>query len=335
MGLDQHGRTIDYLRISVTDRCNLRCLYCMPEEGVPWRPHDAILSFDEIEHLVVLAAEEGFSRIRLTGGEPLVRLGVVDLVKAIHNTPGIERVAMTTNGILLPKYAKALREAGLDRVNISLDTMDPEQFKHITRLGNIESVFAGIDSALEYGFNPVKINAVVVRSLNQDLLAFAKLSLDRPLHVRFIEYMPVGDPEGEDGCGWNESDTIPNDELIGIVNKRALEAGLGELVPIGSEAKPEGWGPARYYQFEGAQGTVGFISALSRHFCAECNRLRMTSEGLIRPCLFSDLEFDVKAALRAGDDEQVRQILRNALSSKPDEHHNRIGTERLMSQIGG
>ncbi len=335
MGLDQHGRTIDYMRISVTDRCNLRCLYCMPEEGVPWKPHDAMLSFDEIERLVVIAAAEGFSRIRLTGGEPLVRLGVVDLVKAIHNTPGIERVAMTTNGILLPKYAQELRDAGLDRVNISLDTLDPEQFKHITRWGNIDDVFTGIDAALEYGFNPVKINSVVVRSLNQDLLAYAKLSLDRPLHVRFIEYMPVGDPEGENGCGWSESDTIPNDELIEIVNQRAVDAGLGELVPIGGDAKPEGWGPARYYQLPGALGTVGFISALSRHFCSECNRLRLTSEGLLRPCLFNDMEFDIKTPLRAGNDEQVRQILHDALSSKPDEHHNRIGTERLMSQIGG
>ena len=335
MGIDQHGRTIDYLRVSVTDRCNLRCLYCMPEQGVAWKPHDAMLSLEEIAKLVALAAAEGFSRIRLTGGEPLVRLGIVDLIRDIAQTPGVERVAMTTNGILLPKFADDLRSAGLNRVNISLDTLDPAQFTHITRWGKIQDVFTGIDTALRVGFNPVKINAVVVRSLNQDLLAFAKLSIDRSLHLRFIEYMPVGSPQGEDSLGWTEKDTIPNDELIGIISQRALAEGMGELIPISSSAKPEGWGPAQYYQFEGALGTVGFISALSRHFCSECNRLRITAEGQLRPCLFSDQEFDIKTPLRTGDDTEVRRILREALNAKPDEHHNRVGTERLMSQIGG
>jgi cyclic pyranopterin phosphate synthase len=335
MGIDQHGRTIDYLRISITDRCNLRCLYCMPEEGVAWKPHDAMLTLEEIARLVSIAAGEGFSRIRLTGGEPLVRLGVVDLVRDIAQTPGVERIAMTTNGILLPKFAEELRSAGLSRVNISLDTLDPEQFTHITRWGEIADVYAGIDAALRVGFDPVKVNAVVVRSLNQDLLAFARLSLDRPLHVRFIEYMPVGDPEGEDGLGWSAADTIPNEELIQLIDERAASAGLGRLIPLNQAARPEGWGPAQYYQFEGALGTVGFISALSRHFCGECNRLRMTAEGKLRPCLFSDLEFDVRAAVRGGDDDEVRHILRMALGTKPDEHHDRVGTERLMSQIGG
>ncbi|MDR1082753.1 MAG: GTP 3',8-cyclase MoaA [Coriobacteriales bacterium] len=335
MGIDQHGRAIDYLRISVTDRCNLRCLYCMPEEGVAWKPHDAMLTLEEIAHFVAIAADEGFSRIRLTGGEPLVRLNLVDLVRDISQTPGIERVAMTTNGILLPKHAEALREAGLSRVNISLDTLDPAQFAHITRWGAIADVFTGIDTALNVGFDPVKINAVVVRSLNQDFLAFVKLSLTRPLHVRFIEYMPVGDSQGTDGLGWNATDTIPNEELIDTINERAKAAGLGKLIPLNNAAKPEGWGPAQYYQLEGAQGTVGFISALSRHFCGECNRLRMTAEGQLRPCLFSDLEFDVKGALRSGDDDEVRRVLHEALSTKPDEHHNQVGTTRLMSQIGG
>lgn len=190
MALDQHGRTIDYLRISVTDRCNLRCLYCMPEEGVSWKPHDALLSLEEIVEFVRVAASEGFKRIRLTGGEPLVRKGIESLVKEIHQIPGIESVAMTTNGILLPKMAPKLKEAGLSRVNISLDTLNAEQFSHITRWGNIEDVFEGIEAALDLGFKPVKINAVVVRSLKQDLLAFARMSIDRPLHVRFIEYMP-------------------------------------------------------------------------------------------------------------------------------------------------
>ena len=335
MGFDQHGRKIDYLRISVTDRCNLRCLYCMPEEGVPWKPHDAMLSLEEIAYFVAVAAGEGISRIRLTGGEPLIRLGLVDLISEIVRIPGIDRVAMTTNGTLLPKYAASLKQAGLSRVNISLDTLDPKQYAFITRRGNIEEVFAGIDAALGVGFNPVKVNAVVVRSLNQDLLAFARLSVDRPLHVRFIEYMPIGETEGEHGCGWSSEDTIPNEELIELVNEQAKGAGLGGLIALTEGSKPEGWGPARYYGFEGALGTVGFISAISRHFCSECNRLRLTAEGRLRPCLFSDLEFDVKDAVRSRDDKMIRHFLHEALGAKPDEHHYRIGTERLMSQIGG
>ena len=335
MGIDQHGRKIDYLRISITDRCNLRCLYCMPEEGVPWKPHDAMLTLEEIRYFVRIAAGEGFSRIRLTGGEPLVRLGVVDLIGEIARTPGVERVAITTNGILLPKFAIQLKEAGLNRVNISLDTLDPEQYRHITRWGNINDVFSGIDAALEVGFSPVKVNAVVVRSLHQDLLAFARLSYGRPLHMRFIEYMPVGDPQGEDGLGWSKKDTIPIEELIELIDEQAEAAGLGRLIPLSEASKPEGWGPARYYQFEGAQGTVGFISALSRHFCGECNRLRMTADGKLRPCLFSDLEYDMRAAIRSKDDEGIRNILHEALKAKPDEHHYKVGTERLMSQIGG
>lgn len=336
MAIDQHGRTIDYLRISVTDRCNLRCIYCMPEEGVGWKPHDAMLSLEEIAQFVRIAAGEGFKRIRLTGGEPLVRLGIEELVKDIHDTPGIESVAMTTNGILLPKKAEQLKTAGLSRVNISLDTLDPEQFRAITRWGNIEDVFVGIDAALAVGFKPVKINAVVVRRLHQDLLAFVRMSMDRPLHVRFIEYMPVGNACGGEGLGWTEEDTIPNEELFGLINEQVIAAGLGALQPIRErEEAPDGWGPAQYYQLKGAQGTVGFISALSRHFCGECNRLRLTAEGELLPCLFSDVSFDVKAALRSGNPNTVRSVLHEALGTKPDEHHHRVGTGHQMNQIGG
>ncbi|MEG0504241.1 MAG: radical SAM protein, partial [Raoultibacter sp.] len=181
---DNHGRTIDYLRISLTDRCNLRCIYCMPDEGVEQMGHDEVLRIEEIERAVRVAAKMGITRVRLTGGEPLVRKGVVDLIRAIKDTPGIENVAMTTNGVLLPRMAKELKEAGLSRVNISLDTLDADQFTMITRRGKLEDTLAGIDAALDVGFDPVKINAVAVRSLNQDYLAFAKLSIDRPLHVR-------------------------------------------------------------------------------------------------------------------------------------------------------
>ena len=331
---DSHGRTIDYLRISLTDRCNFRCIYCMPEDGVQSLAHEDILRIEEIEEAVRVAAGMGIRSIRLTGGEPLVRLGVVDLVRAIAHTPGIENVSMTTNGVLLPKMAADLKEAGLSRVNISLDTLDPEQFKQITRRGELQQTLDGIDAALAAGFNPVKINAVAVRSLDQDYLAFAKLSIDRPLHVRFIEYMPVGESSGSHGCGWGKDDVVPSEELFEIINERARAAGMDELVPAGND-RPLGWGPARYFEFPNAQGTVGFISPLSRHFCSECNRLRLTADGKLRPCLFSDDEYDVRTALRAGDNQAVRAVFAEALGAKPDEHHDKVGTERSMSQIGG
>lgn len=329
---DAHGRVIDYLRISLTDRCNFRCIYCMPEDGVCQMDHDEILRIEDIERLVKVAAGIGIKSIRLTGGEPLVRKGMVDLVDAITDIDGIENVSMTTNGVLLPAMAEDLKRAGLSRVNISLDTLDPEQFKYVTRVGKLEDTLAGIDAALETGFDPVKVNAVTVKSLDQDFLAFAKLSMDRPLHVRFIEYMPVGD-SSENGTGWGKEDVIPSEELFSIINERAAAEGLPPLES--AAADPLGWGPARYFEFPGAKGTVGFISPLSRHFCSACNRLRMTADGKIRPCLFSDTEYDAKEALRSGTDEQVRAVLMEALGAKPDDHHDKVGTERGMSQIGG
>lgn len=331
---DTHGRTIDYLRISLTDRCNFRCIYCMPEDGVQQLSHTEILRIEEIEQLVEIAAKKGITRIRLTGGEPLVRKGVVDLIRHITQTPGIESVALTTNGSLLPRMAQELKAAGLSRVNISLDTLNPEQFKMITRNGTLADTLQGIDAALHYEFKPVKINAVSVRSLNQDFLQFAKLSIDRPLHVRFIEYMPVGDSSGVDGCGWGPQDVISSEEVHDIINEQAVAEGLAALVPT-DKNKPEGWGPARYFQFENAQGTVGFISPLSRHFCGECNRLRLTADGKLRACLFSDTEYDIKQALRSGSEQAVFEVLEAALMAKPDEHHFKVGTQRGMSQIGG
>lgn len=331
---DHLGRTIEYLRISLTDRCNYRCIYCMPEEGVVSLPHEQILRIEEIAHLVRIAADLGIKSVRLTGGEPLVRKGVVDLVRDVANTPGIENVSLTTNGVLLPKMASDLKRAGLSRVNISLDTLDEDQFAYITRRGHLHETLDGIAAALEAGFDPVKINAVTVRSLNQDYLAFARLSMDRPLHVRFIEYMPVGDSAGVAGCGWGPDDVVPNEEVLETINAQAREAGLPGLVPAGGDS-PLGWGPARYWEFPGAKGTVGFISAMSNHFCSQCNRVRLTADGKLRPCLFSDVELDVRDALRRGDDEGVRAAFAEALRIKPDEHHNKVGTERNMSQIGG
>lgn len=329
---DSHGRTIDYLRISLTDRCNFRCIYCMPEEGICPIPHNEILSLEEIGQIVDIVAKNGIKSVRLTGGEPLVRKGVTGLIEKVVNTPGIENVSLTTNGVLLPDMASDLKKAGLSRVNISLDTLDSKQFREITRVGKLEDTLAGIDAALEAGFNPVKINSVVVKRLDQDFLEFAKLSIDRPLHVRFIEFMPLGD-SSDSGTGWGKEDVIASDDLRETINAQAIQAGMEPLRPADNE--PVGWGPARYYEFPGAKGTVGFISPLSRHFCSECNRLRLTADGLIRPCLFSDVEFDVKSALREGGKDAAEKVLYEALGAKPDDHHDKVGTERNMAAIGG
>ena len=343
---DTYGRGIDYLRISVTDKCNLRCVYCMPENGVPYRPHEELLRIEEITRFVGLAAREGIRRVRLTGGEPLVVKGIVDLIQQIRAIPEIEDIALTTNGVLLPRLAPALKNAGLDRVNISLDTLDPQQFGRITRIGKIEDTLAGIDAALEHGFDPVKVNCVVVRRLEQDVFGFARLSLDRPLHVRFIEYMPIGndetrahgalDPESAtyDASLWGQSDVVPTSELVERINADAAREGMPGLEPA-SDNVPLGAGPARYWRFPGAAGTVGFISAMSNHFCSRCNRLRLTADGTIRPCLFSDDEYPVREALRFGSDDDVLAIYRAALVHKPEAHGLIDGTARFMSQIGG
>ncbi len=341
MATDAHGRRIDYLRISLTDRCNLRCRYCMPAEGVTWKPASDILSYEEILRFTRIAIEQGIGKIRLTGGEPLVRGGIVDFVRDLHAIPGIESVALTTNGTLLPGFASDLYDAGLRRVNVSLDSLDPEVFRAITRGGRLQDALAGIEAAFQVGFDPVKLNVVVVRSLEQDLLGFARLTLERPLHVRFIEYMPVGEAEEGSGChsegveGWTHDDSVPSDEVLARLAREGAAAGLGALEPLEKERAPGGWGPARYYRFGDGPGTIGVISPLSHHFCAECNRLRLTADGRLRPCLFSDHELDVLTALRDGDDESVRKIVVAALADKPESHSMRIGTRRTMSQIGG
>ena len=349
MAHDARGRRIDYLRISVTDRCNLRCRYCMPAEGVAFKDHSEILTYEEMERVACIAAKEGIGKIRLTGGEPLVRKGVVGFVGRLLADCGVQSVALTTNGTLLPHYARALREAGLERVNVSLDSLDPAVFGRITRGGRLADALAGLDAALEAGFDPVKVNVVVVRSLEQDLVEFARMTLDRPLHVRFIEYMPVGAVEEGSGChaeqtgptatddpaGWTREDSVPSDEVLERLADEGAAAGLGELLPIARAEAPGGWGPARYYRFGDAAGTVGVISPLSHHFCDECNRLRLTADGRLRPCLFCDEELDVKTPLRTGTDEDVREVIRAALHIKPEGHEMRVGTDRRMSQIGG
>lgn len=334
MPADSLGRTIDYLRISVTDRCNLRCRYCMPEQGVVPKSHEAMMRFEEIEKIAAIAAEAGIRHIRLTGGEPLVRRGICDLVAGLTAIEGIESVALTTNGILLPQMARGLKAAGLARVNISLDTLDADQYHEITRCGNLDDALEGIDAALDAALDPVKVNCVVVRSLGQDLAAFARMTLDRPLHVRFIECMPIGDTATMLGHGWSEDDIIPRDEAIAMIDAATLRAGLGRLEPADGNT-PTGWGPATYLRLPGAQGTVGFIAAVSHRFCNGCNRLRLTADGKLRPCLFSDREFDILAPLRAGDMAGARAVFYEAVDAKPDGYHGTDGTARMMSQIGG
>ncbi len=328
---DSFKRPISYLRVSLTDRCNLRCVYCMPEEGVPLLRHNDILRYEEIVRIVRLAVEMGIHHVRLTGGEPLVRQDVVDLVAELSTIPGLDDLSMTTNGMLLSRYAKALAKAGLKRVNISMDTLKPERFKRITRLGSLDKMLDGREAALAAGLKPVKINTVVVRGLNDDeVVDLARLTLQPDWHLRFIEVMPLGD-----GVHW------AGDGMVSMKEVRAkIEAEFGPLTP--SRGTGVGIGPARYYRLPGAQGTLGFISPVTEHFCFSCNRLRLTSNGLILPCLLSNLAFDLRTPLRQGaDDEMLREIFRQAVRSKPRQHHlaQQIPEEEAhilpMSCIGG
>jgi cyclic pyranopterin phosphate synthase len=345
MATDSFGRRIDYLRISVTDRCNLRCVYCMPPEGVAWKDPATVLTFEEIERFAAAAVAEGISKIRLTGGEPLVRKGIVGHIERLRALTGIEAIALTTNATLLPRMASDLKAAGLERVNISLDSLDPDVYSRVTRGGRLSDALAGIDAAFAAGMAPVKINVVVVRGLDQDLMSFARMTLDRPVHIRFIEYMPVGDgeePVPGGACSsesapaaWTEDDHVPSDEVLARLVVEGATQGVGILEPVERDEAPGGWGPARYYRFAGAPGTVGVISPLSHHFCGECNRLRLTADGKLRLCLFSDEELDARSVLREGTDEDLRGLIRAALAAKPESHNMRRGTVRRMSQIGG
>ena len=328
--LDAYNRPISYLRISVTDRCNLRCIYCMPSEGVPSRSHEDILSYEEIETLVRAAAELGIGKVRLTGGEPLVRLGLVDLVDMLARIPGVDDLAMTTNGILLARYAQELAEAGLQRVNVSLDTLRPERFQHITRWGRLEDVLAGMEAARTAGLTPIKINTVVIRDMNEDeAVAFARKTVEEEWNVRFIEMMPVGNGVMAAG-GWRER-VVTAQEI-----RRQIAAALGELEPAKMGV---GNGPARYYRLPGAKGTVGFITPISEHFCYQCNRLRLTADGQLRPCLLSDQEIDLRTPLRRGAGvEEIKALLLKGIDNKPMQHHLdecQLPEKRAMSEIGG
>lgn len=319
---DSFGRSINYLRISVTDRCNLRCLYCMPPEGVPQMSHGEILSYEEIRAVVRAGAELGINKIRLTGGEPLVRAELPKLVRMISQIEGIEELSLTTNGTLLNRYALELKQAGLSRVNVSLDTLKSDRFPYITGLGKLETVLAGVEAAKEAGVGPVKINTVVMRGINDDeILDFARMTYEG-WHVRFIELMPFKDV----------TEFVPSIELrqhIGL---------LGKLEPCASVT---GNGPATYYQLAGAMGTIGFVSPLTETaFCSRCNRMRLTPDGKLRPCLLGEDEIDLKTPLRNNASmEEIKRLVLEAVASKPERHHLEGQdvklAKRKMSQIGG
>lgn len=328
MLVDRYGRSITYLRVSVTDRCNFRCVYCMPPEGVQHQPHDSIMRYEEIAAVVRAAAEAGINKVRLTGGEPLVRAGLPNLIRLISAIPGIDDISLTTNGFLLSRMAEELKDAGLTRINVSLDTLNPEKFKRITRGGSFETVWQGLEAAERCGINPIKINAVAMRGVNDDeLVDLARLSVERGWHVRYIELMPVKNQKP-----WGEGFPEPASMYLSIPEiKTALEP-LG-LIPIPGHSNE---GPANEFYLEGGEGRIGFISPLSNHFCQQCNRLRMTADGHFRPCLLQDIEVPFLDALRAG--EPVLPYIQKAIDSKPQGHElsdDHLPTGRCMMQIGG
>ncbi len=317
---DTFGREIRYLRISVTDKCNLRCRYCMPEEGVADLGHENVLTYEEIVRAAEAAAKLGVSKLRITGGEPLVRRDLASLVGQLSRIPGVEEVAMTTNGILLPQYGEALKKAGLRRVNISLDTLRHGRYREITRGGDLDQAITGINEAVRVGLTPVKLNVVMIKGFNDDeVLDFVQLTLQHDYEVRFIELMPLGRAENRD------ADRFLSGEEI--------KARLPQLIPL-----DKGEGVAQRYRYRGARGTIGFISPISCSFCRECDKLRMTPDGKLKTCLHSETEIDLKEALRAGGDEAVEQALRRAIAGKEERHRLGVGQQpiaRDMHRIGG
>jgi len=326
MALDRYGRRIHYLRISLTDHCNLRCLYCMPDEMV-FQPSEELMQDDEILTMVRLFTGLGFDKIRLTGGEPTIRAHVIDLVQQIANTPGVSTLTMTTNGVLLPKMAPQLAEAGLQRVNISLDTLDPEKFHTLTRWGSLEDVWSGIQAAERVGLTPIKINAVVVRGYNEtDMADLARLTLEHPWQVRFIELMPFG-----------QNNEFQSGQLVSASEMRLfIESGVGPLEQVnGGELD----GEARIFRLPEALGDIGFISSVSAPFCHSCARARLTADGRLRLCLLREGEVDLLTPLRTSASlAELRQLVIDGLWQKPWGHalaEGVIPLNREMSEIGG
>ncbi len=322
---DSWQRVINYLRISVTDHCNLNCLYCTGGVSIPPAPRSYALTYEEISRVVEVAARLGITTVRLTGGEPLLRPDLSRLLGMLGHIDGIKEIALTTNGILLGALAEELKTAGLKRVNVSLDTLQPEKFEKITGSKRLSDVIEGIEAARQAGLNPVKINMVVLRGINDnEIVDFARKTISDGWHIRYIEFMPFGTLKSEVG------------EMVSAEEIRERIKILGNLEPYTGEG---GNGPARYYRFAGAKGTIGFISPMTEHFCHSCNRLRLTSDGHLRPCLLDDDEVDLKTALRAGvGTEDLKELIRRAVSLKQEEHHLAEGvgpSKRSMRGIGG
>ena len=324
---DGFGRRIEYLRISVTDKCNLRCVYCMPEEGLPWLRREEILRYEEIAEIVGVMAGLGLRRLRITGGEPLVRRDLATLVRLLRAIPGIEDIALSTNAVLLPELAEELRDAGVNRVNISLDSLRPERIDAISRRpGSADAVLRGIEAAERAGLFPIKVNCVVMRGRNDDEVAdFAAITRERPWHVRFIEVMPTGE-----NLGVSADEYVSSDEMLERVSA------IGALEPVPG---PSGNGPARYYAFPGAAGTVGVITPMSHNYCDRCNRMRLTADGQLRPCLFGHLQTNLRDPLRRG--EPIEPLIRHTLRVKPERHWLVQGSDTgsggllALSQVGG
>jgi cyclic pyranopterin phosphate synthase len=324
--IDQCNRHLNYLRISITDRCNLNCIYCRPSERISRLSHHDILSYEEILRIVRIGIRLGINKVRVTGGEPLVRKGVDHFLKQLNDLAGLQEVTLTTNGVSLAKHLEKIWSAGVRRINISLDTLDRDKFSQITGSDQFEQVWSAIDSAHKMGFKPLKLNIVALRRINADELTdFARLSIEKPYHVRFIEYMPIGKTRSNSGP-----------PLLVPEIKTTIEK-IGRLLPVERSVKD---GPAQRFRFEGALGEIGFISAMSHHFCGTCNRLRLTADGHLRPCLLSDRQIDIKRVIRSDcSDSEIADLFLQAVKHKPANHHICIGDQAgvacQMSSIGG
>ena len=318
---DSFQRPINYLRISVTDRCNLRCVYCMPAEGVPLMPRSNILRYEEIEAVARAAATLGIAKVRLTGGEPLVRAQLSRLVRMLSKIEGIDDISLTTNGLLLARYAAELKDAGLKRVNVSLDTLKRDRFERITRGGKLDDVLKGMKEARRVGLVPVKVNMVVMRGVNDDeILDFGRMTIEHGWHVRFIEPMPFA-------------------AELAFVSVGEIREQLLSLGPLHPYPFSPGNGPAKYFRFSEAPGTVGFIGSITEHFCFNCNRLRLTADGQLHPCLLSDKEVDLRQPLRQGaSPEELSRLIKQAVAAKPERHllaQGALPRGRPMCQVGG
>ena len=326
--IDPHGRHLTYLRLSITDRCNLRCSYCIPQQNFKYLSPEEILTYEELLRICSLFAQMGLKKIRCTGGEPLVRHGVDFFIEQLSHLKNIQEVCLTTNGVLLNEYAKKLWDAGVRHVNVSLDTLKPSRFASITGRPYFEKVWSGLMALVDMGFEKVKINAVITRGVNDDeIVDIASLAAQYPIEVRFIEFMPVGNNK------WNNQMMVSVPEMQAIIEKA-----LGKLEPVESE---EHAGPAKLFSFKGAKGKLGFISPLSHHFCASCNRIRLTADGRLRLCLFSDVEYDIKSIIRNGaNDKELKSFLLDCIRRKPESYHKENDTgspscTRAMGTIGG